>query len=229
VRAPVLTLERVSVERSGRTVVEDISFDVAPGEIALLIGHNGSGKSSLLNCVAGLLPAAGGKIFWHRRDEDRLRPPILLQETSVFEHLTVAENIACGACNRFRPAHVTRSALRDRAAKDFPIVAERWRQRAGTLSGGGRRLVALERVLHTPSNLLLLDEPTVGLAQDNVYRTLDLIEAQAAAGSAVLMVEHLGLARRIATRLCIMRNGRMVYNGEPSLADDEDKLRGLYL
>lgn len=226
---PVLTLEHVSIERGGRTVVEDISFHLRPGEVALLIGHNGSGKSSLVNGIAGLLPTARGEVRWHRRNEDRRRPPILLQETSIFEDLTVAENVACGVCDRFKPPFATLSRLRARAEKDFPIVSERWRTRAGTLSGGSRRLVALERVLRTPSSLLLLDEPTVGLAQDNLSLALDLITSQAAAGSATLMIEHLGLARRIATRLCIMKNGRIVYDGDPALAEDKERMRALYL
>lgn len=225
----LLSLEGVSIERGGRTVVRDVSLKLNAGEVLLIIGHNGSGKTTLLHAIAGLIPIMAGTIRWTRSPSDKLRPASLLQEPSVFLDLNVAQNICCGVIGQFKADEERREPLRVKVTREFPELSRAWKSPCADLSGGTRRMVGIARTANTDSSLVLLDEPAVGLTASLAERCLDAVIARAEAGTGVIMVEHGGAAGRIATRLCIMRDGSIVYDGDKAVLQNEERLRSLYL
>lgn len=228
--APLVAVDRLTVERGGRPVVRDLSLVIRPGEVVLLIGHNGSGKSSLLHALAGLLPAQAGEIRW-RGPRGRRRQAIMLQDGATFLSRSVTENVAAGVLGRFKLGPTRRRALEDRLSAAVPELTSKLQTPCADLSGGQRQLVGLGRTMLTDADLLLFDEPTVGLPLDVASRALGTLCASLAGlGSAALIVEHnIDIAAKFATRLCVMKDGELVYDGTLALLADRSKLRDVYL
>jgi branched-chain amino acid transport system ATP-binding protein len=209
-----------------KTVVSELSFSLAPGEILALLGHNGAGKTTTLKALIGLLRCRAGTIRFAGERIDQMgvaervaRGLRLLPEgRGIFGDLSVADNIAAvasrnceGPSPMFRPAEVYRL---------FPVLAERRATRAGSLSGGQQQMLALGlAVLGTP-RCLLLDEPSIGLAPNLVERLFEQIRAvcKQHAMSAVLVEQNVAAAMKIADRIVIMNNGRLVFDGAPEAA-----------
>ena len=216
-------------------VLRGVSLRAAPGELVAIIGPNGAGKSTLLKVVYGLLGARRGAVRYEGEEVTGTRPEQLTrlglnyvpQLGNVFPSLSIAENLLIGASSLPRPAR--RSAV-DELYERFPALAERRRQRAGTLSGGQRKLLAVARALATRPRTLLLDEPSAGLSPQAVQLVFDKLQEVNAAGIAIVMVEQ--NARRalaLADRGYVLDMGRNAYEGEGRALLNDPKVAELYL
>jgi branched-chain amino acid transport system ATP-binding protein len=233
-----LVVRSLSSGYGKRQVLYGIDLSVCRGEVLAIIGHNGAGKSTLLKAVFGLLPIWSGQVALNGRVLDRLEPRQLLgmgmtyapQGNRVFTELSVEENLeiagtAVGARDR------TASGI-ERVLRIFPTLKARIRQRAGTLSGGEKQMLALANALMLDPQVLLLDEPSLGLAPGLARRALAHIRtiSDATGMSVVLVEQKVREALRIAERVCVLRGGRISYAGPAEeLRMDEAKLRQVYL
>lgn len=198
------------------TVGRGVSFDVCAGEVVALLGPNGAGKSSTVECSAGRVDGPGEvEVAGHRVDGlpafRRARAGLALvpENRGLFPDLTVADNLRLGAgLDRHGDSSI------DEAMDLFPVVRDRWAQQAGTLSGGEQQMLAIARAIVTAPTVLLLDEPTQGLAPkiyDTIIVALQTLRSQ---GLAVLLVEqNVGFAAEIADRFLVMSAGRLVDSG----------------
>jgi len=201
-----------------KQVVFDIDLAVGSGEIVALLGHNGAGKTTTLKTIFGMLPALGGRVTFLGQDATRAgcrrnvkRGMVMIPaERFVFPDLTVRENLLLGA-NHERSA-ATREARHEQISALFPILQERAAQRAGTMSGGQQRMLSLGIAMMSGPRLLLLDEPSLGLAPALVTTIFDAIAGFAKAqGLGVLLLEqNVGQVLRIADRIAVMRSGRVI-------------------
>lgn len=201
-----------------KQVVFDVDLIVKPGEIVALLGNNGAGKTTTLKTIFGMLPALGGKVVFDgddaiaagcRRNVQR-GMAIIPAERFVFADLSVRENLLLGATHERSPA--VRDERYAQALRLFPILGERSTQRAGTLSGGEQRMLSVGSALMSGPRLLLLDEPSLGLAPVLVTTLFDAIGALAKEhGIGVLLLEqNVGQALRIVDRVAVMRSGRII-------------------
>jgi branched-chain amino acid transport system ATP-binding protein len=220
----MLRLERVSSGYGRSPVLHEVSLEVREKEIVALIGANGAGKSTLLNTVMGLVPLSSGKIRLLGKEIERLATPAIVraglaqvpERRQLFGTMTVEENLRLGAYARTDRAAVP--ATLEEQFKLFPILLERRRQPAQTLSGGEQQMLAIARAMMSKPRLLLLDEPSLGLAPLLVERIMALIRSLRAAGGTVLVVEqNARAALGIADRGYVMENGRITRSGK---ADD---------
>jgi branched-chain amino acid transport system ATP-binding protein/neutral amino acid transport system ATP-binding protein len=215
-------------------IVKGVSVVVAPGELVTVIGPNGAGKSTLLKLAAGLLTPREGRVLLAGRDVTGATPQQLVaaglvmvpQEKNVFGALTVEENLAMGCLLAPRELKTRREAVHAR----FPLLAQRRRQLARTLSGGQRQLLALGQALMAAPKVLFLDEPTAGLAPKAASELFDTIRGLAASGVGILMVEQNALeALLVSDRAYVLVDGRNERDGPaPGLARDQ-AIRRLFL
>ncbi len=215
-------------------VVKGVSVTVAPGELVTMIGPNGAGKSTLLKLACGLLTPRQGRVRLAGRDVTGASPQQLIQaglvmvpqEKNVFGALTVEENLAMGCMLAPRTLKARREAVHAR----FPLLAQRRRQLARTLSGGQRQLLALGQALMAQPSVLFLDEPTAGLAPKAASELFDTIRTLAASGVGILMVEQNALeAMLVSDRAIVLVDGRNEREGPaPALARDP-AIRRLFL
>lgn len=213
----MLTIEGLTAGyEASAAVLCDLSLSVGPGEIVALMGRNGMGKSTLLKAIMGHLPIGAGRIRFEGRTVSGLRPfeisnlgiGYVPQGREIFAEFTVEENLLLGVLGkRGRPAVVPEALL-----GRFPILAERRRQRAGSLSGGEQQQLAIARALIGAPRLLLLDEPSEGIQPSIVDEIAAILDAVAAeSGLTILLVEqNLELVLRLAGRCLFMENGEMV-------------------
>jgi len=232
----MLRLEGVRAAYGPVEVLHGLDLEVREGELVCLIGANGAGKTSTLRAISGLLRPTRGRIVLDDREIQGAEPASILEAgiahcpegRHVFPHMTVLENLMMGAHVRRDRAEVARDV--DRLCAHFPILAERRRQVAGTLSGGEQQMLAIARALMARPRLILFDEPSLGLAPTIVEATFAIIADIRRRGTTVLMVEqnaHLALA--MADRGYVMETGRVVLEGAaPALAAD-DHVRRAYL
>lgn len=232
----LLELSGVSASYGGRRILEDVSLHVAAGEIATLVGHNGSGKSTLLRTIFNLVPWRQGLIRLHGRDLAGLAADRILaagiayipQNRSVFPRLTIAENLRMGAY-LLRDLDLVRKRIAEVEAL-FPVLVERSGQLAGTLSGGEQRMLEVARALLMDPKLVMLDEPSIGLAPkmvDAVFRTVRLLRDQ---GKAVLMVEqNVNKALAISDRGYVMELGRIRLEDRAVHLIGDERVKRLYL
>ncbi len=216
--------------------LRDISLHVDDGEIVTLIGANGAGKSTTLMTVCGIIRPRRGEIFWNGRPIHELAPHEIVmlgisqvpEGRLIFPDLSVQENLDLGAFLR-RDAQGVRQDM-DYVFELFPILAERRRQAGGTLSGGEQQMLAISRALMARPSLLLLDEPSLGLAPIIIQQIFAIIRKVNANGTTVFLVEqNANQALRIAHRGYVMENGRISMEG---LAEDllqSPEVRSAYL
>ncbi len=229
----LLSVSNLKVAYGAIVGLHDVSVDIDRGEIVALIGSNGAGKTTLLRAISGLVKCAAGSIRWQDgRDLRGVRPDRIVaagishspEGRQVFAHMSVRENLMLGAYQRSDKAEIRSDA--DRCYGLFPVLAERREQRAGTLSGGEQQMLAMGRALMARPQLLLLDEPSLGLAPLIVRKIFQIIREINAAGTTIFLVEqnaHMALAN--AHRGYVLQTGRVVKTAPASdlLADPEVK------
>lgn len=217
-------------------VLRDVSFAVTDGAIAALIGSNGSGKTTMMRAVAGLLPARSGRIDFAGRDLTHARPServeaglaLVPEGRLVFPEFTVEDTLRVGAyCTRARAGMAERKA---QMYALFPRLYERRRSPAGALSGGEQQMLAIARGLMSAPSLLLLDEPSLGLAPVVVAQLFEAIVAIAKSGVAVCLVEQdVNLSLEIADYAYVLENGAIVLRGPARELIQSDQVRTSYL
>jgi branched-chain amino acid transport system ATP-binding protein len=213
--------------------LEGVNLEIHAGEIVVLLGSNGAGKTTLLNTVAGLKSATSGSIVFDGTDvtkipsHKRARSGLVLvpEGRRIFPRMTVEENLLLGAWRRKNP----RDDIR-RVAELFPILAERRRALGATLSGGEQQMLAIGRALMRQPRVLLLDEPSMGLAPTAVTRVFDLIGEINRAGVTIFLIEqNAGVALRTASRGYVLERGRLVLDGTSNELRNNERVRSAYL
>src|SRR6266571_5036014 len=232
----LLRLEDLHASYGPIAALRGLDLVVGPGELVCLIGANGAGKSSTLRAISGLLPPAQGRIVFDGREIQGEGPATILKAgiahcpegRRVFPYLTVEENLAMGAYVRRDRSAIAADV--DEVCRHFPILAERPRQMAGTLSGGEQQMLAIARALMARPRLILFDEPSLGLAPTIVETTFGIIADIRRRGTTVLMVEQNAYAAlRMADRAYVMETGRIVLEGAARDLLDDDHVRRAYL
>jgi branched-chain amino acid transport system ATP-binding protein len=232
----MLRLERVRSGYGRSPVLHEVSLEVREREIVALIGANGAGKSTLLNTVMGLVPLSSGKISLLERSIGKLSTPDIVrsglaqvpERRQLFGTMTVEENLRLGAYARTDRAAVPDSL--EEQFRLFPILSERRRQAAQTLSGGEQQMLAIARAMMSKPRLLLLDEPSLGLAPLLVERIMTLIRSLRDAGGTLLVVEqNARAALGIADRAYVLENGRIGASGAASVLLSDRAVQDAYL
>ncbi|MBC5582435.1 ABC transporter ATP-binding protein [Anaerofilum sp. BX8] len=231
----MLNVENINVYYGSIHAVKDITFNVEKGEIVTLIGANGAGKSTILNTISGLLRSKTGSVTFEGRPIGSLPPHKVLalglaqvpEGRRVFLKMTVEENLEMGGYTR--PAGEIADSLED-VYRRFPRLAERRRQVAGTLSGGEQQMLAMGRALMAKPALMMLDEPSMGLAPLLVEQIFDIIRELHRAGTTILLVEqNAQMALSAADRAYVLETGRIVMQGEARALLEDDQVRRAYL
>ncbi|CAM3444156.1 ABC transporter ATP-binding protein [Bordetella sputigena] len=235
-QTPLLELRDLQVAYGGIRAVRGVNLVVNPGELVCLIGANGAGKSSTLRAICGLIPVAGGQVLYQgapiqgRRSHELVREGLVMvpEGRGIFGQLTIEENLAMGAYVR-RDAAGIRADL-DKVFEQFPRLAERRKQAAGTLSGGEQQMVALGRAMIARPKLLLLDEPSMGLAPLMVEKVFEVVSAIASEGVTILLIEqNARLALEYSQRGYVMESGELTLSGPARSFLNDPKVRAAYL
>lgn len=234
--SPLLQLSDLKISYGGIQAVKGVSLELFKGELVCLIGANGAGKTTTLNAIAGVLPLAGGEVLYegekvnHIPAHKRLRRGIALvpEGRGIFTRLTVEENLRMGAYIRNDRDGI--EADLERIYTMLPRVKERLYQVAGTLSGGEQQMVAIGRALLSRPRLLLLDEPSMGLAPLVVEKIFEVISSVAKEGVTILLVEqNANLALEFAQRGYVMDSGKITLTGSGEALLADPKVRAAYL
>jgi branched-chain amino acid transport system ATP-binding protein len=232
----LLALSHVAVAYGGIRAIKGISLEVAKGEIVSMIGANGAGKTTTLKTIMRLLPIASGTIdFAGRRLNDvdtetvvDLGICLVPEGRAIFPNLTVKENLDLGAYNHKDPKTIRESV--DDVVKLFPRLGERMGQEGGTLSGGEQQMLAIGRAVMARPSMLLLDEPSLGIAPRLVQDIFAAIAQIAAAGTTILLVEqNTRLALKYSSRAYVLRTGEIAKTGASKALADDPEIREAYL
>jgi len=231
----MLTLSDISVSYGMIAALKGVSLEVRTGEIVALIGANGAGKSTTLMAISGVAAPASGRLEYEGSDITGMPPHAIVgrgisqvpEGRRIFPRMTVRENLEMGAF--LRNGKRLAEDL-DRVHKLFPVLAERSGQLGGTLSGGEQQMLAIGRALMSRPKLLLLDEPSLGLAPIIVSRIFRIIEEINRQGTTVLLVEqNASAALRLATRAYVIETGRIVMQGPAADLANDPGIRKAYL
>ncbi len=232
----LLTLNDVHIGYGGIQAVKGVSLHVESGELVTLIGANGAGKTTTLKAICGLLKPKSGDIRYDGHSIAGRASHLIAQSglalvpegRGVFPGLTIEENLAMGAyCRRDRAALAEDI---DVAFQRFPRLKERAKQTAGTLSGGEQQMLAISRALMSRPRLLLLDEPSMGLAPLMVRKIFDVIREVAASGVTILLIEQNAmLALQVSHRAYVMDGGLITLEGESAALLRDPRVREAYL
>jgi branched-chain amino acid transport system ATP-binding protein len=216
--------------------LKGISFEVNEGEIVTLIGANGAGKTTTMQSVIGLIPKKGGTVIYD--GEDITKTPChkivhlgmsqVPEGRRIFQELTVYENLLMGAYSKKKDEHFEEDL--EKVYKRFPRLAERKNQIAGTLSGGEQQMLAMGRAMMSHPDLLILDEPSMGLAPILVQGIFDIIKEFHKMGTTILLVEqNAEMALSIADRAYVLESGRIVLTGTGAELKESDEIKKAYL
>ncbi len=217
-------------------ILHDVSVHVSPGEIVSVIGPNGAGKSTTFKTIVGFLHPRVGRVVFNGEEITGLRPDLVLrrglayvpQGRLVFPQMTVVENLEMGAYTVEEPARVAQAF--ERVFALFPILHERRRQKAGTMSGGEQQMVAIGRALMTTPQLILLDEPSLGLSPKYVALIFDkLVEMKRAGYTLMLVEQNAARALAIADRGYVLELGRNRFEGAGTALLADPEVKRLYL
>jgi branched-chain amino acid transport system ATP-binding protein len=232
----MLKVENLSAHYGGIHALQGVCLEVPDGSIVSLIGANGAGKSTMLKAIVGLVKPSGGAVTWNGETLTGLetkdivsRGVCLVPEgRRVFPNLTVDENLTLGAYSRSDKAAI--EADRRKVLERFPRLAERAKQKAGTLSGGEQQMVAVGRALMTRPKLLMMDEPSLGLAPLIVKMIFEIVKAINAEGVTVLLIEqNARAALEIADYGYVLETGRITLHGPGKQLLADDRVRRAYL
>ncbi len=232
---PLLRLEGINTYYGQMHILQDVNLQVGEGELVCLLGGNASGKSTTLKTILGIVPPRSGSVVLSGENVTRFTTArrierglaIVPENRRLFGPMTVLENLEMGAYLRPR---ADLSEDLDRVYTLFPLLSERRKQLAGTLSGGEQQMVAMGRALMARPKLLLMDEPSMGLAPILVERSFEIIEQVHDAGVALLIVEqNANVSLSIADRGYVLSTGRIVLEGKASELLQHEELRKAYL
>ncbi len=232
----MLRIAEVTAAYGPITALHQVSLEVRPGEMVTLLGANGAGKTTLLRTISGLLRPLAGRMEFDGRRIDTLAPERLValgivqvpEGRQIFPELTVAENLRLGAYHRRDRAGIRRDL--EWVLEIFPVLRQRYGQMGGTLSGGEQQMLAIARGLMAAPKLLLLDEPSLGLAPLLVRRIFEVIDQIHAAGVTVLMAEqNAAMALSLADRGYVLQNGAIRLSGSTAELRMNPEVRRLYL
>jgi branched-chain amino acid transport system ATP-binding protein len=233
---PLLELNDLKVSYGGIRALKGISLRVFPGEIVAMIGANGAGKTTTLKTIMGLLPLAGGSVKLAGRSiaadptEQRVADGISLapEGRAIFQNLTVLENLELGAYLH-RDKKTMRETIED-VTRLFPRLGERMKQEGGTLSGGEQQMLAIGRALMARPQLLLLDEPSLGIAPKLVQQIFQAIAAIARSGVTILVVEqNTRIALATSQRAYVLRTGEIALEGNAKELASNPEIQAAYL
>lgn len=231
----LLEVKNIKVYYGNINAIKDISFEVNEGEIVTLIGANGAGKSSILNTVAGLIKPKSGEIIFDGQGIIGIPAHKIVSKgmalcpegRRIFQQLSVKENLEMGSYTR--PANEVSDSI-EKVYELFPRLKERYKQIAGTLSGGEQQMLAMGRALMSKPRLMMLDEPSMGLAPILVEQIFDIINNLHKSGTTILLVEqNAQMALSIADRGYVMETGRIVTGGTGKELLLDDAVKKAYL
>lgn len=217
--------------------IKNVTLDVEKGEIVTLIGANGAGKTTILQTISGIIRAKSGTIFYNYRNITKERAHKINwmgiaqvpEGRRIFTNLSVEDNIKLGSY-AIKDTNVNIKKDMDKMYKLFPRMEERKKQRAGTLSGGEQQMLAISRALMSRPNLLLLDEPSMGLSPLFVKEIFDTIKILNQEGTTILLVEqNAEMALSIADRAYVIETGKITMEGKASELKDDEKVKKAYL
>ena len=232
---PLLSVSDLVVRYGQIEALHGVSLEVFPGEVVALIGSNGAGKSTTLRAVSGMIPVTGGSIFFDRQQITNLRGDQIVRRglahipegRQIFGDQSVFDNLLLGG---FSLEGSTSRNLADREIRRFPVLYERRKQRAGTLSGGEQQMLAISRGLMSRPKMLLMDEPSMGLAPLLVRQVAQTILDLNAQGVTVLLVEQLAsMALAVADRAYVIQNGVVRLQGPSKDVAANPEVVRLYL
>jgi ABC-type branched-subunit amino acid transport system ATPase component len=234
--APLLQVDRIRAGYGRIDILHDVSMQIRPGEIVSVIGPNGAGKSTAFKTVVGFLPPRSGRVLFNGESIGGLRPDRVLrrglayvpQGRIVFPQMTVLENLEMGAY--IEPDRARISEALQRVFTLFPILRDRRRQKAGTMSGGEQQMVAIARALMTSPRLILLDEPSLGLSPKFVTVIFDkLVEMKHAGFTLMLVEQNAARALAIADRGYVLELGANRFEGDGRTLLQNPEVKRLYL
>lgn len=232
----LLEVKDLKVDFGGTRVLRGVSLTLAKGGVACLIGGNGAGKTTTLRSISGLKSPSSGEIVFKGRSLTKMSPPAILnlgiaqvpQEGRAFRDMTVLENMLMGAFSRPKDPRVKTDL--ELVYGYFPVLGERAGQRAGSLFGGERQMLAIGRALMSRPRMLMLDEPSAGLAPMIVNMVGQIVRQLNRDGLSIILVEqNAELALRIASYGYVMERGRIVINGPSAELMTNDAVRKAYL
>ncbi len=235
--APLLIIEDLQIHYGAIEALKGISLYLDEGEIVAVLGANGAGKTTLINAISGLLPIGGGTVTLEGKRLNGIPPYEIVQMgisqspegRKVFSTLTVDENLNLGAYTQRKKKEEVGDA-KDRVFSLFPILKERHRQLAGTLSGGEQQMLAIGRALMSSPRLLLLDEPSLGLAPILVNHIFSIIREINSQGTSILLVEqNANKALSLAHKGYVLENGVISTSGSSSELKSNRKIQEAYL
>ena len=233
----MISADGLSVSYGPVTAVRDVDIEVRDGEVLAVLGRNGAGKTTTMKALAGLLPLSAGRISHDGADvtemaaEDRVRRGIVLvpEGRGVFADLTVRENLIMGAYHRHKPARALGDDI-ERVTERFPRLTERIDQRAGSLSGGEQQMLAIARGMMAEPSVLMIDEPSLGLAPVIVDDLYEFLGGLAATGITLVIVEqYVHVALGIADRAYVLDKGEVALEGSAAALRASPELIDTYL
>ena len=232
----MLKVENIDVFYGDLQALWDVSIEVQEKELVAVVGSNGAGKTTLLNTISGLLRPAKGSISFEGKRIDRLPPheipslamALVPEGRRIFPYITVMDNLRLGAYTTRARKEITKTL---RQVFDlFPILEERKKQLAGTLSGGEQQMLAIARALMSRPKLLMMDEPSLGLAPVLVEKIFDTVNELKRLGVTILLVEqNVSVSLRLADRAYVMENGKIVLSGKGQELLNNEHVKKAYL
>jgi branched-chain amino acid transport system ATP-binding protein len=234
--APLLAVENLTIRYGRVQALEQVSLEVHPGEVVTLIGANGAGKSTTLRSISRIVPIHRGRIAFDARDISGARPSDVVrmgiaqvpEGRRMLARQSVVDNLLLGAYTRSDGGEI--QADLERQFARFPRLAERRHQMAGTLSGGEQQMLAIARALMSRPRLLLLDEPSLGLAPLIVRAIFQIIRDLHEAGVTILLVEqNASLALQVADRAYVLEAGRLTISGPAAALLSDERVQRAYL
>ena len=226
----LLTLHDVHTHIGAYHILHGVDLVVPKGQLTMLLGRNGAGKTTTLRTIMGLWHASRGKVMFAQRDITTLATPEIAglniayvpENMGIFSDLTVKENMLLAARSAKRASHMDEVRLKW-IFKLFPAVEKFWNHPAGKLSGGQKQMLAVARAIVEPRDLLIVDEPSKGLAPAIINNMIDAFSELKVSGTTILLVEqNINFAKRLGDSVAVMDNGRVVHAGSmQALADDE--------
>jgi branched-chain amino acid transport system ATP-binding protein len=232
----LLKVEELITKYKDATAVAGVNFDVQEGEIVSIVGSNGAGKTTIINTISGIIKASSGRIFFGKDDLTLLPPHRIVQLGVVqipegrilFPKMSVLENLEMGSYGTLGRKDIPRRL--EEVFTMFPRLKERSRQLAGTLSGGEQQMLAIARGLMANPRLLMLDEPSLGLAPIIVDHIFETIEEINQAGTTILLVEqNVYRSLEISVRGFVLENGRIVLVGDASDLLENEQVKSAYI